>query len=83
MRQLQEVQRQLREEEGCGVGSAYSGMTESRVDRLLRLAEQAVLSDEFEKADTLVNIAQTALEVRQQELEEIQKMMATSERDDT
>jgi hypothetical protein len=51
-------------------------MSESRVDRLLRLAEESVLAGEYEKGYNLVNIADTALEVQKQEVEVLDKMTA-------
>lgn len=51
-------------------------MSESRVDRLLRLAEEAVMAGEYEKGYNLVNIADTALEVQKQEVEVLEKMTA-------
>jgi hypothetical protein len=48
------------------------------VDRLLRLAEEAVTKGEYEQGYNFVNIAQTALEVRKQEVEEIEKMLVPS-----
>lgn len=55
---------------------------ESRVDRLLRLAEEAVMAGEYEKGYNLVNIAHTALEVQKQEVEVLDKMTANVTTDD-
>lgn len=55
-------------------------MSESRVERLMRLAEEAAMSGEFDRCYHLMGIAQTALELRKQESEEIQQMWGADAR---
>ncbi len=55
--------------------------SESRVDRLLRKAEEAIDEGDYEQGYNYVNIADTALEQRRQEDKLLRKMAKASSDD--
>lgn len=54
-------------------------MEESRVDRLLRLAEEAITNGEYEQGFNFANVASIALEARRVEIGELEKIAATDD----
>ena len=49
---------------------------ESRVDRLLRLAEEAAVSGDTDKTDNLLAVTRTAIYVQRLEVKALEKMAA-------
>lgn len=49
-------------------------MDESRVDRLLRLAEEAIAKGEYEQGFNFANVASIALDARRVEIGELEKI---------
>jgi hypothetical protein len=54
-------------------------MTESRVDRLLRRAEEAAESGEYDRSEALLDVLRPAIYLRNREVKELQKMVAFDE----
>lgn len=52
---------------------------ESRVERLLRLAEEAIVKGEYEQGYNFGNIASIALEARRVEIGELEKIPAADD----
>ena len=50
-------------------------MTESRVDRLMRLAEEAAIEGDTDKAEILLDVLRPAIYLRNREIKELDRMM--------
>jgi hypothetical protein len=74
MRELQEVQGELGEEGVGGLGSAYSSMTESRVERLLRLAEESAVAGDSDKTESILLVLAPAIYLQRLEVKALRKM---------
>lgn len=58
------------------MGTTDSGMTEeSRVDRLMRLAEEAALNGDGDRTEALLAVLQPAIYLRNREAKDLAKMM--------
>jgi hypothetical protein len=49
---------------------------ESRVDRLLRLAEEAALNGDNDRSEALLEVLRPAIYLRNREIKELEKMVA-------
>lgn len=50
-------------------------MSETRVDRLLRLAEEAAVEGDTDKTDTILSVLRPAIYVQRLEVKALRKMM--------
>lgn len=64
------------------MGSANSSMTESRVDRLLRRAEESAEAGDNDKSDQFLALLQPAIYLRNREIKELRKMAEKVTADD-
>ena len=56
-------------------------MTESRVDRLLRLAEEAAIEGDTDRAEILLEVLRPAIYLRRQEIRELERMVKVTNDD--
>lgn len=50
-------------------------MNESRVDRLLRLAEEAATEGDYDKTEALLDVLRPAIYLRNREIKDLEKMV--------
>ncbi len=58
------------------MGATDSSLNESRVDRLLRRAEEAAEAGDNDKSDQFLAVLQPAIYLRNREIKELEKMTA-------
>lgn len=58
-----------------------SPMDESRVDRLIRLAEEAAINGDTDRATTLLEVLRPAIYLRNREIKELDRMMKVTAND--
>jgi uncharacterized protein HemY len=54
-------------------------MVESRVDRLLRLAEDAALAGDYDRSEALLEVLRPAIYLRRQEVKDLEKMLTPTD----